>query len=101
MARRAATLRRRLATEPALRRRYNAHLDTTRSGTLNEYRLRRLRASKLPDWVPIDQRGLYRELRDARLTPAEIREALATQTAVDARTFAQSGKLQHPTGDTA
>lgn len=76
-----------------MRRRYNGHLDTTRTGALNDYRLRRLRAAKLPDWVPVDMRALYRELRDARLTPAEIREAMATQTAVDARAFARAGAV--------
>lgn len=93
IARRAATLRDRLATEPALRDRYAAILATTRTGAVNDYRLRRLRAAKLPDWVLPDMRDLYRELRDARLTPAEIREALATQTAVDARAFAATGQF--------
>lgn len=91
VARRAATLRRRLATEPALRALYTSQVTANNAGRANDYRLRRLRAAKLPDWVPVDMRDLYRELRDARLTPDEIREAMATQTAVDARAFAATG----------
>lgn len=93
VARRAATLRRRLETEPALRALYTSQVKANNAGRANDYRLRRLRAAKLPDWVPIDMRDLYRELRDARLTPDEIREAMDNQTAADARAFAATGRL--------
>lgn len=96
IARRAASLRRRLATDPALRARYSAELDRTRIGAANEYRLRRLRAAKQPEWVPVEFRDLYSELSKAGLSAAEIRSAIDNQIAVNARAFARSGRLpQH------
>lgn len=93
IARRAASLRRRLATEPDLRSRYNAQLDRTRIGAANEYRLRRLRAAKQPAWVPVEFRDLYSALSKAGLTPDEIRSAIDNQIAANARAFARTGKL--------
>lgn len=96
IARRAATYRRRLAVDLELRARHIAQLDATRTGVVNEYRLRRLRIAKLPDWVPVEFRALYRELSRARLAPAEIRAAIDNQIAVHARSYERTGKLpQH------
>jgi hypothetical protein len=93
VARRAATLRQRLAAEPDLRARYCAQLDMTRSGAANAYRLRRLRAAKQPEWVPVEHRPLFSELRRRGLSHPEIRDAIDGQIAIDARAFARTGRL--------
>lgn len=93
IARRAASYRQRLASDPALRARHIAQLDATRSGPANDYRLRRLRAAKQPDWVPVEFRELYAELSKAGLRPAEIRSAIDNQIEVNARAFARTGML--------
>ncbi|ALJ14240.1 hypothetical protein [Sphingopyxis macrogoltabida] len=93
IARRAATLRHRLATEPGMLARYRDQLDQTRRGPGNEYRLRRLRAAKQPDWVPVEFRELYAELSKAGLAPAEIRSAIDNQFEANARAFARTGAL--------
>jgi hypothetical protein len=96
IARRAATLRHRLATEPGMLARYRSQLAATRAGAANEYRIRRLRIAKLPDWVPVEFRDLYRELSQAKLAPDEIRAAIDNQIEANARAFARTGKLpQH------
>ena len=100
IARRAATLRRRLATEPDMLARYRAQLDGTRTGPVNERRIRRLRAAKLPGWLPIEYRPLWSELRrELHLTAPEARAAIETQMAVDARAYARTGALQQTKGD--
>lgn len=100
IARRRATLVHRLATEPGMRARYVAQLEKTRAGTANDYRLRRLRMAKLPAWVPVEYRELYRELRhQIRLSEAEARAAIDTQISVSARAFAATGQLQQHKGD--
>lgn len=93
IARRAASLRRRLATDPALRARYSAELDRTRVGATNEYRLRRLRAAKQPEWVPVEFRDLYSELSKRGLSPDEIRAAIDNQVTAHAHAFARTGTL--------
>jgi hypothetical protein len=96
IARRAATLRHRLATEPGMLARYRSQLAATRAGAANEYRIRRLRIAKLPDWVPVEFRDLYRELSRARLSPDEMRTAIDNQIEANARAFARTGRLpQH------
>lgn len=73
--------------------RYRDQLDQTRRGAANDYRVRRLRAAKQPDWVPVEFRELYADLSKAGLTPAEIRSAIDNQIEVNARAFARTGML--------
>jgi len=94
IARRANSLRRRLATDPALRGRYAAQLDAQRAGPANDYRVLRLRAAKSPGWLAVEYRPLWRELRHQGLTREEARAAIENQMIVDAREFARTGVLQ-------
>lgn len=84
---------RRLAADADLRALYTAQLDGTRSGPVNDRRVRRLRAAKQPEWVPVEHRALFSELRRRGLSHDEIRETIDAQVARDARAFARTGRL--------
>lgn len=98
IARRVGKLRARLASEPELAARYRGQLAGTHSGALGEYRLRRLRAAKLPAWLPLEYRDLWRTLRAQRMTHDEVRAAIECQMAADAARYARTGALQQHQG---
>lgn len=94
VARGAATLRARLGSDPDLRERYCGRLNAARTGDLNRYRLVRLRAGKNPDWLPLEYRPLWRELRQLGVTDTAERERMVRdQIAKDDAVYRRTGQL--------
>lgn len=88
---RAAKWKARIANEPALKAKLTSNLASCDQG----YRLRRLVAAKLPDWLPVEYRSLYRELMQVRrLTKSEVIASVRAQMEVDKARYAATGQLQ-------
>lgn len=87
-------MRARLRSEPDLRERYCGQLNAARTGDLNRYRLVRLRAGKNPDWLPLEYRPLWRELRQLGVTDTAERERMVReQMAKDEAVYRRTGQL--------
>lgn len=94
IARRAATLRARMEAEPELRAKYRDRIVAQTFGEANEHRLKRMIAAKLPDWLPVEYRPLYRELLHGRKAKAsELKPIIMAQIEADRAIYRRTGRL--------